>query len=341
MEGTMKLKKLGILSLVGLFTLGTVTGCSSNGNEDEASKGDKLQKVTVVLDWTPNTNHTGLYAALDKGYYKEQGLDVTIEQPPESGADTLVATGKADFAVSYQEQVTYAKTSEDPLPIKAVATIIQHNTSGFGSPKEKNITTAKDFEGKSYGGWGSPSEEAVFKAVMKKDNADFNKLKIVNTGQDDFFAAMKTVDFAWIFEGWDVAKAQIMNYDLNFIPVRDLDERLDYYTPILITNENLIEKDPELVKKFLKATTQGYEYCVDDPKGAANILVKHAPETDKELAVKSQEYLTDKYIDDAPRWGEMKDSVWNNYTSFLKEYKLIDKDMKASDAYTNEFLPTK
>jgi len=103
----------------------------------------------------------------------------------------------------------------------------------------------------------------------------------------------------------------------------------------------LIEKDPELVKKFLKATTQGYEYCVEDPKGAADILVKHAPETDKELAVKSQEYLADKYIDDAPRWGEMKDIVWNNYTSFLKEYKLINKDMKASDAYTNEFLPTK
>jgi len=253
----MKLKKIGILSLVSLITLATVTGCSTNNKEDnEEAKGEKLQKVTVVLDWTPNTNHTGLYAALDKGYYKEQGLDVTIEQPPESGADTLVATGKADFAVSYQEQVTYAKTSEDPLPIKAVATIIQHNTSGFASPKEKNIKTAKDFEGKSYGGWGSPSEEAV-------------------------------------------------------------------------------------VKKFLKATTQGYEYCVKDPKGAADILVKHAPETDKELAAKSQEYLADKYIDDASRWGEMKDSVWNNYTSFLREYKLINKDMKASDAYTNEFLPTK
>ncbi|WP_332933647.1 ABC transporter substrate-binding protein, partial [Clostridioides difficile] len=130
----MNFKKLGILGLVSVFTLATITGCSSNNNKDKNNDKDtSSKKVTMVLDWTPNTNHTGLFVALDKGYYKEEGLDVEIVQPPESGAETLVATGKADFGISYQEQVTYAKTSEDPLPIKAVATVIQHNTSGFAS----------------------------------------------------------------------------------------------------------------------------------------------------------------------------------------------------------------
>ncbi|MCQ4404289.1 ABC transporter substrate-binding protein, partial [Clostridioides difficile] len=125
----MNFKKLGILGLVSVFTLATITGCSSNNNKDKNNDKDtSSKKVTMVLDWTPNTNHTGLFVALDKGYYKEEGLDVEIVQPPESGAETLVATGKADFGISYQEQVTYAKTSEDPLPIKAVATVIQHNT---------------------------------------------------------------------------------------------------------------------------------------------------------------------------------------------------------------------
>ncbi|MDR0880905.1 MAG: ABC transporter substrate-binding protein [Clostridioides sp.] len=335
----MKIKKLITLGLVTAISLTTMVGCSSKTQAKNDTAKDGLKKVTVVLDWTPNTNHTGLFVALDKGYYKEQGLDVTIEQPPESGADTLVATGKADFAVSYQEQVTYALTSDDPLPIKAVATIIQHNTSGFASPKEKNMTTPKDFEGKSYGGWGSPSEEAVLKSVMTKSGADFDKLKIVNTGNDDYFAAMKTVDFSWIFEGWDVVKAKQTGFDLNYIPVASLDKRLDYYTPLLVTNNNLIEKDPELVKKFLAATSKGYEDCAKNPEEAADILVKHAPETDKALAKDSQKFLASKFIDDAPRWGEMKDSVWDSYTSFMKEYKLIDKDMKASEAYTNEFLP--
>ncbi len=134
----MNFKKLGILGLVSVFTLATITGCSSNNNKDKNNDKDtSSKKVTMVLDWTPNTNHTGLFVALDKGYYKEEGLDVEIVQPPESGAETLVATGKADFGISYQEQVTYAKTSEDPLPIKAVATVIQHNTSGFASPKKR------------------------------------------------------------------------------------------------------------------------------------------------------------------------------------------------------------
>ncbi|HBI92848.1 MAG TPA: ABC transporter substrate-binding protein, partial [Terrisporobacter glycolicus] len=148
----MKFKKSISLMTVALLTIGLVTGCSKKSTEKKEGNSD-LQKVTVVLDWTPNTNHTGLYVALDKGYYKEQGLDVEIIQPSDGTATTIVATGKADFGVSYQEDVTYAKTSEDPLPIKSIATIIQHNTSGFASPANKKIKTVKDFENKTYGGW--------------------------------------------------------------------------------------------------------------------------------------------------------------------------------------------
>lgn len=334
----MKLKKLTALGLVGIMSIGILTGCTSDKNESENNDGSK--DVNVVLDWTPNTNHTGLYVALDKGYYKDEGLNVKIEQPSEGGAPTLVATGKADFGISYQEEVTFAKTSEDPLPIKAIATIIQHNTSGFASPKDKNITSPKDFEGKVYGGWGSPSEDAILDAVMKKNNKDFSKLEVVNVGEDDFFTAVnKNIDMMWIFEGWTGIEAKQKGVELNYIPLKDLDERLDYYTPVIISNETLLNDNPEIAKKFLSATTKGYEYAIEHPEEAAKILVKYAPEIDENLAIESQKYLANEYIADASRWGEMKDSVWNNYTSFLKEYNLIDKDLKASDAYTNEFLP--
>jgi len=178
------------------------------------------------------------------------------------------------------------------------------------------------------------------KENLKKEGKDFSKLKVVNIGQDDFFTATsKNIDFAWIFEGWDVVEANRRGIDLNFIPMGEVDERLDYYTPLIISNEKLLNENPELAKKFLKATAKGYEYAIENPTEAAKILVKHAPEIDEELAIKSQEYLAHKYIDDASRWGEMKDSVWNNYTEFLKEYKLINKDLKPSEAYSNEFLP--
>lgn len=332
----MKIKKYISIALVGALMLTTLSGCSKK-EEKSANKGEK---VTVVLDWTPNTNHTGLYTALENGYYKDQGLDVEIVQPPEGGAASLVASGKADFGISYQEEVTYAKTSDDPLPIKAIAAVIQHNSSGFASPKDKNIKTPKDFEGKIYGGWGSESETAAIKAVMEKTGADFDKVTIADIGQDDFFTATtNSVDFAWIYEGWDVVQAKLKNFDLNFIPLNQFDKRLDYYTPVIISNETLLNDNPELAKKFMKATTEGYQFAIDNPEEAAKILVKHAPEIDEELAIESQKFLASKYKDDAPRWGEMKDEVWNNYTAFLKEYGLINKDLKPEDAYTNEFLP--
>ena len=333
----MKLRKsISLVSAV-ILTCGLISGCSNKNTKNQDSN---LEKVTVVLDWTPNTNHTGLYVALDKGYYKEEGLDVEIVQPSDGSTSTLIATGKGDFGVSYQEDVTYALTSDEPLPIKAIATIIQHNTSGFASPSSKNIKTVKDFENKTYGGWGAESEKATLNAVMSNNGADFNTVKLVDIGEDDFFTSTKgEVDISNVFEGWTCIEGKLRGEDVNFIATRDLDKRLDYYTPLLITNNSILNDNPDLAKKFLSATTKGYEDCISQPEESAKILLKYAPEINEDLAIESQKYLADKYIDDASRWGEMKDSVWNNYTDFMKEYKLINKDMKASDAYTNEFLP--
>ncbi|KMT23253.1 ABC transporter substrate-binding protein [Clostridium cylindrosporum] len=335
------MKKNRFLSLVVALTISALvmSGCSVD-KKDENKESKQLEKTTVVLDWTPNTNHTGLYVALEKGYYKAEGLDVQIVQPSEGGTGTLIATGKGDFGVSYQEDVTYALTGDQPLPIKAIATVIQHNTSGFASLKSKNIKNVKDFEGKTYGGWGSPSEEAVLKAVMEKSGADYKKLKNISIGNDDFFAATKkNIDIAWIFEGWTGIEAKIKDIDLNYIAVKDLDPALDYYTPILITNNKVIKENPEKVRKFLKATQEGYEYAIKNPEESAKILLKYAPEINEKLAVDSQKYLANQYIADAPKWGAMKAEVWSNYAKFLKDKGIIKKDLKAEDAFTNEFLP--
>lgn len=333
----MKKKRLLSMVLATLTSAMFLVGCGANNEKNE---GGNLEKVTVILDWTPNTNHTGIYVAKEKGYYKDLGLDVEIIQPSEGSSLQLVAAGRGDFAISYQEDLTYARTSSSPLPVKAVATIIQHNTSGFASPKEKNIETVKDFENKIYGGYGGPSERAILQAVMEKNGADFSKLKTVEAGGDDFFIASKNAyDFAWTFEGWTNISAKINNFDINYISLKELDERLDYYTPIIATSEKVISEKGDMVKKFMEATSKGYEFAISNPEDSAEILVTEAPEIDKELAIESQKFLSNEYKSDASRWGEMKDSVWDNYTQFMFEYKLIDKNMKASEAYTNEFLP--
>ena len=336
------MKKLFILVMIAVLAL---VGCQSKESQTETKTNEQtaekeLEKVTVVLDWTPNTNHTGLYVAKEKGFFEEQGLDVEIIQPGDAGADQLVASGQAEFAVSYQENITLARTQN--VPIVSIAAVIQHNTSGFASPADKNIDSPKDFENRVYGGWGSPIEQAVLETLMNTEKADIDKLDIVNSGNADFFTmANQGIDFAWIYYAWTGIEAELRGEDINMVYLTDYSEKLDYYTPVLATNENMIEEKPETVKAFVTAASQGYQFAIESPEDAAAILSKAAPELDSELVLESQKWLADKYQDDAPRFGEQKLEVWQNYAEWMKENGVLEGEFNPETAFTNEFLPEK
>lgn len=340
----MKMKKLLACLVTGTMLVG-LTACGGGGGEEAASSaasasanGD-LKEVTVVLDYVPNTNHTGLYVAQEKGYFEEQGLKVNIVEPGDNNTSAaLVAAGKGDFGVSYQEDVTYALAAEEPMPIKAIAAIIQHNTSGFAFAKDSGIKSPKDFAGKTYAGWQAPSEEAVIQAVMKADGADPSDITIVGADGSGVAQFDNDIDLVWEFKGWALTQADMDGLEYNYIPLNTLDKRLDYYTPVLITNTDLIENDPETVQKFINAVKKGYEYAIENPDESAEILAEVAPEYDIDFLKKSQAYLSQEYAKDAECWGLMKDEVWDGYTQFMAENGLIEKEIPAADQYTNEFI---
>lgn len=328
------MKRLIILFLSLIIAL-LPAGCAKKENNEGLS----LEPVTVILDYLPNTNHTGIYAALELGYYKDLGLDVRIVEPAEGVTATLVAEEKGQFGISYQEDVIYALDREDPLPIKAIATIIQHNTSGFASYKDKNILGPEDFNGKVYAGWGAPSEEAVIKAVMDKAGADFSSLSMVTSDGSGYSVLKDKVDIMWFFWAWDGIASEQAGLPINYIELRELDSRLDYYTPVIITNNNIVKNNPDLAKKFMEATSKGYEYAIAKPIESAKIIHKYAPEYDLEMLTKSQQYLSEKYSEDSAVWGIMKDNVWQGYIEFMKEYDLIQNVIQPEDCYTNQFIP--
>jgi len=224
-----------------------VAGCSV------ATPTPSPEKVTISLDWVPNTNHTGLYVALDKGWYADEGLEVDIQIPSDPAAALKqVASGHTEFGISFQEEVTIARANE--IPVVSLAAIIQHNTSAFASLKESNITRPKDFEGRKYASYGLPIERPVLEGLMRCDGGDINKVEFVDVGFDAYPALIgKRVDVAWIFLAWDGVQAEIMGYDLSVIPLYGSCIP-DYYTPVIVAGEKTIAERPDTVRRFLAAT---------------------------------------------------------------------------------------
>jgi len=317
------MKVSSLILLIVLFVAGSVSA---------------LDKTTVVLDWTINTNHTGLYVAQAQGLFKAEGLDVDIQPAPDSGAAGLLASGRADFAYSYQEEIIQSRAGG--LSLTAVAAIIQNNTSGFASRKAAGIHRPKDFEGKRYGGWGSPMEEAILKAVMKADGGDASKVMILNLGDQDFFAATeKNVDFAWVFEGWTVKDAEVRGVALDYLDLKKFSPILNEFTPVMAVNQSLIEKNPGKIRAFLRALSKGYQYAEAHPDEAAAILLKAAPELNPALVKASQKFLATQYTAQAPRWGQFDAGRWNGFYGWMRDNGLVKDLPDAKAFFTNDFLP--
>ena len=345
----MKQKLLAVLLAAALA--GTLAGCAANkeaktgqgdaGNQPLNENGtEDSKKITVVLDWTPNTNHTGLYVAKAEGYFQEAGLEVEIVQPPEDGAEALVASGKAQFGISFQDSMMPAVTGEDTLPIEAVAAVLQHNTSGIVSRKGDGIDTPKGLEGKKYATWDLDIEKATLRQVVEKDGGDFSKVELIPSTVTDEVSALKSksVDAIWIFYGWAGIATEVAGLETDYFAFRDIDPVFDYYTPVIIGNQNWLKENAETAKAFLGAVKKGYEFAIDHADEAADILCQAAPELDKEMVLASQEYLASQYQAEADQWGYIDPERWNAFYNWISEKGLSEEEIPEGTGFTNEYL---
>ena len=337
------MKKIFALLLTSLLVL---TGCSNTGDSGDKDAGGenspagKTQKISFVLDWAPNTNHTGIYAAIDQGYYAEEGLEVEIMQPSEDDSMGLVASGKSQFGVSFQENLGIALASANPMPVTAVATIIEHNTSGLISLMDSGIESFKDLEGKKYATWGNDVEQAILKFAVEAEDGDFSKVELVPNTSSDAISLLQSgaVDAVWVYETWDNVKADLEDVFYNYVPFAQASPILDYYTPIIIANNDFLAEDPETAAAFMRATSKGYNYAIENPEAAADILLAAVPELDEDMVHVSQDILATYYQQESPQWGWIDDVRWTGFYDFLYAQELIDVEL-GSQGYTNDFLP--
>lgn len=341
------------LSLTLLLTLASLllAGCaSSSAKKATGANGKPLDTVTLALDWTPNTNHTGIYVAMQKGWYQQQGIDLKLTPYSSSIApETLVATGKADLAISFTESVTAARAVGQPLV--SIAAIIQHNTSALVTLKSSGLDSVAKLAGKRYAGFGAPYEQPIIQQILSCGGAPSTSFQNVTTTLDPIEALKsKQFDFAWVYQGWEVIQAQREGLHLNIFPLLDYCMP-DYYSPVIITSQKDISSRPDVLKRFLAATAQGYTFAAQHSRDAADLLIKGAPVgtfDDSGLVYASQDYLSPKYAEGAKCWGEQTLDKWTNYPRFMYVHDAVQDangnpittQPDYSAAFTNQFLPS-
>lgn len=333
------MKRLMTTLLVAASAGAALAACGGGDGAGEARR-----EVTVVLDWTPNTNHAGLYLAQAEGLFDDAGLDVTIIEPDENGGLPLLAAGRADFAVSTAESLLPARA--EGAGVVSVGAILAHNTSSLVIPADREVSSAKDLEGKTYGGFGGDLEKALLDRLVSCDGGDPSKVNFVEVGNVDYKVGFEQgqYDAVWVFDGWDVIRLrELEGMEVTTLPFyASLGEAScipDWYTPLLATSSELMADDPELVRAFMEATAEGYELARTDPEGAATALLKAAPELDAELVTRSAAFLASRYGDEGQPWGVQDPAVWSGFAEFLQQNGLLADDVDPAAAFTNEFLP--
>lgn len=318
-------KKIAILLQVILLFVAVIS-CGAKKEET------KLEKVTLVLDWVPNTNHTGIFVAKDMGYFKEQGIDLEIVQPAEDSSASIVGAGKAELGIYFQPNLV--KRLLKNTPITAVAAILQKNTAGLMSLKELGANSPRDLNGKRYSTWEDPIDDATVREIVGND------LKMVPGESTDATAGLKAnqYDYIIVYSNWDLINARLKGVDVNFFYLADYEPKFDYYSPVIIANNNFLKEKPELVKKILVALEKGYRYAVNNPEKAADILIKNAPEGNKELIKESQKSIAKYYLTEKGEWGVIDKDRWDRFYNWLYEKKLIDKKLESGAGFTNEYL---
>ncbi len=322
-----------------LLCLALVPAAAAAGAESK-----EMTRIIFCLDWTPNTNHTGVYAAQALGYYEEAGLDVQIVQPPENGAVLMCAAGQAQFAVDAQDTMAASLDLDQPLGVTAVAAILQHNTSGIISRAGEGITSAKGLEGKVYATWDSPVEQAMLRYCMEKEGADFDQVRLIPNNITDEPAALAAhqTDAVWIFYGWSGINAELSGLAFDYWDFASISRDLDYYTPVILANNEFLQQSPETARAFLEATAKGYAYAIEHPREAAEMLISGdttgSLNDARDLVFASQEWISARYQADASAWGAFDPERWNAFYSWLYVNGLTKHDLTGI-GFSNDYLP--
>jgi ABC-type nitrate/sulfonate/bicarbonate transport system substrate-binding protein len=268
------MKLVAALLAAALLVTGAA-GCSGSGAEPGAPSG-----ATLVLDFTPNAVHSGIYAAQRQGYYGDAGIDLTIRQPGEStDAPKLLEAGRTDFAILDIHDLGIAR--ERGLDLVGVMPLVQRPLAAVIARRGSGVERPRDLEGHTVGVTGLPSDEAVVDSEISADGGDPTRAKRVTIG----FNAISSLAAAKVDAATGFWNAEGVTLRQQGVPIRIFKVNRygapPYPELVLTTSQKTLNSDPELVEKVVDATRRGYEFAVDNPSKALDDLVAEVPSLDR------------------------------------------------------------
>jgi NitT/TauT family transport system substrate-binding protein len=316
------------------------------------------QQMTAVtqLGWLRNGEYAPIVIADAKGYFKEEGIDHKIvDGGPGKNPIPIVAVGQAQFGVATNGMfLVSARLAKDPVDVVAIGTLFQQAPTSYititdpGAPQPK----PKDMEGKTVG--VQAGTEFMFRAFAKKNGIDESKVKLVTAqataeplmvGKMDFFLAWIVNQTYQIEQEAAKADAPATVKGKTWRALRMSEWGIGSYTDVIFASSDTLKKNPELVRRYLKAVQRGMQYVIDHPEESAEFLAKvpGQVEDQKKLAWRFKLQNPLFQSEDSKKNGLlwMNPAIWDQMIGFLKDGEQIAKVIPASEVMTNEYLPKK
>ena len=295
--------------VVGLFSLALASACGGSSSADDT--------ISIQLDWTPNTNHIGIYVALANGWYDDEGINIDILPYSDANPDVVVANGLADIGISFPPNLIFSRAAG--LDLVSVAAVLQSNPTELAVLASSDILRPRDLDGRIYAGFGLPFEEARIRAVIKADGGqgEFTIATLSTAAYEALYN--QRADVTEIFTTWEGIEAELRGIELRTFRFDDFGVP-DFPGVILIAQQSTVAERSDILLRFLEVTRRGYEFAAAEPEQAATIFVEFVGEDvfpESELVRLSNQMLAAIFIDENGAWGLQDAEIWGTYASWL------------------------
>ena len=316
----MKFIVLFILSIL-------IIGC---GNEKELS---------LALDWYPNSNHAGIYSAIDEGFFDEEGIKLSVYTPSDPTAIiSSVASGRDDFGLSYHPDILQAQSAG--LEIVSVLSISQHPLNSIMTLKKSSIKNPSDLRGKVVGYPGIPSNKAMLETVLSSQNININDVETVDVGFELVKALVSGSVDAIIGAYWthESIVMELQGYEIEIMRLEEWGVP-DYYELILITNKSFLEENKSDVEKVVNSFKKGYEFSIKNPQESITSLISIAGEeiVEEDVERAGVELLIPMWQSNNLPFGHQDISKWEETYEWMYQNNFLEKELIIENLFIDEF----